>query len=134
MRLGDALGFDDAALHDVYYESLLRYIGCNADTAWAASMVGDEIAVCTAMAAVDAGNPHAVVETVIGVRPTMRSPSNAPKPANTSPPTAPGRAALARFPGPRSRDSPRPIARREFRAARRCHIDSPNKYDPFDSA
>ena len=67
MRLGDALGFDDATLHDVYYESLLRYIGCNADTAWAASVVGDEIALRTAFAAVDSGNPQAVVETVIGV-------------------------------------------------------------------
>lgn len=48
MRLGDALGFDDTQLHDVYYESLLRYIGCNAETTWLASLVGDEIALRTA--------------------------------------------------------------------------------------
>ena len=64
MRLGDALGFNDAQLHDVYYESLLRYIGCNADTAWAASILGDEIALRTAMAEVDAGDQRAVFETV----------------------------------------------------------------------
>ena len=64
MRLGDALGFDDAELHDVYYESLLRYIGCNADTAWAASVLGDEIALRTAFAQVDTGDQRAVFETV----------------------------------------------------------------------
>jgi HD-GYP domain-containing protein (c-di-GMP phosphodiesterase class II) len=64
MRLGDALKFDDAELHDVYYESLLRYIGCNADTAWAASVFGDEIALRTAMAEVDAGDQRAVFAAV----------------------------------------------------------------------
>src|ERR1044071_8351053 len=64
MRLGDALGFGDAELHDVYYESLLRSIGCNADTAWAASVLGDEIALRTAFAEVDTGDQRAVFETV----------------------------------------------------------------------
>ena len=44
MRLGDALGFDTPTLHDVYYETLLRYVGCNADTYWFASLFGDELA------------------------------------------------------------------------------------------
>ena len=34
LRLGEALGFDTPTLHDVYYETLLRYVGCNADTYW----------------------------------------------------------------------------------------------------
>lgn len=67
MRLGDALGFDDTQLHDVYYESLLRYIGCNADTAWLASVVGDEIALRTAFAEVDTGNDREVVGTAIRI-------------------------------------------------------------------
>src|SRR6266849_3378177 len=44
VRLGDALGFDAPALQDVYYETLLRYVGCNADTYWFASLFGDELA------------------------------------------------------------------------------------------
>ena len=32
MRLGEALKLDDATLRDVYYQALLRYIGCNGDT------------------------------------------------------------------------------------------------------
>jgi hypothetical protein len=39
MRLGEMLGFDDATLRDVYYETLLRYVGCNAETYWLASIV-----------------------------------------------------------------------------------------------
>ena len=67
MRLGDALGFDDADLRDVYYESLLRYIGCNADTAWAASVLGDEMALRTEIALVDMGDRAAVLETILRV-------------------------------------------------------------------
>lgn len=43
MRLGEALGFGTATMRDVYYESLLRYIGANADTHWFASLYGDEL-------------------------------------------------------------------------------------------
>jgi HD-GYP domain-containing protein (c-di-GMP phosphodiesterase class II) len=67
MRLGDALGFDNAQLHDVYYESLLRYLGCNAETTWAASIVGDEIALRTAVAAIDHGDKAAIVATLTRV-------------------------------------------------------------------
>jgi hypothetical protein len=31
MRLGEALNLDDDTLRDVYYQALLRYIGCNSD-------------------------------------------------------------------------------------------------------
>src|SRR6187401_2279120 len=53
MRLGDALGFDTATLHDVYYETLLRYVGCNADVQWFASLFGDELAFRAEYAALD---------------------------------------------------------------------------------
>ena len=32
VRMGEALGFDDAQLSEIYYQALLRYIGCNAET------------------------------------------------------------------------------------------------------
>src|SRR5664279_67678 len=44
MRLGQALKFSDAQLRGVYYQSLLRYIGCNAETRLLAAVFGDELA------------------------------------------------------------------------------------------
>jgi DNA-binding NarL/FixJ family response regulator len=44
MRLGEALNLDDQTLRDVYYQALLRYIGCNADTYAMAALFGDELA------------------------------------------------------------------------------------------
>ena len=67
MRLGDALGFDDAQLHDVYYESLLRYIGCNAETTWMASLVGDELVMREAFSRIDSGSDAQVIGTAIRV-------------------------------------------------------------------
>src|SRR5690349_9457668 len=43
MRLGEALKLDDNTLHDVYYQALLRYIGCNAETHTLAALFGDEL-------------------------------------------------------------------------------------------
>lgn len=56
MRLGEAAGMSTAELQDVYYEALLRYIGCNADTAWAASVFGDELALRADFAKLDGGD------------------------------------------------------------------------------
>ena len=61
MRLGDALGLPDADLRNVYYEALLRYIGCNAETYWLASIVGDELAFRTEVAAVDTADNAAIL-------------------------------------------------------------------------
>jgi steroid delta-isomerase-like uncharacterized protein len=44
MRLGEALRLDDDMLRDVYYQALLRYIGCNAETHALAAIFGDELA------------------------------------------------------------------------------------------
>ena len=64
MRLGEALNFDDQALHDAYYLALLRYIGCNADTHTMAALFGDELATRRDVAPLDPGNPAEVVGLV----------------------------------------------------------------------
>lgn len=64
VRLGEALGFDDATLQDVYYEALLRYVGCNADTYWFASLFGDELALRAEYASIDAADTPAVLEMI----------------------------------------------------------------------
>jgi hypothetical protein len=53
VRLGEALKLSEADLRDAYYEALLRYIGCNADTYWLASIIGDELALRTEFAKID---------------------------------------------------------------------------------
>src|SRR5579872_399974 len=61
MRLGEALRLDDDTLRDVYYQALLRYIGCNADTYAMAALFGDELALRHDFAAVDPGHPPDVL-------------------------------------------------------------------------
>lgn len=65
VRLGQAAGLKPAELRDAYYEALLRYIGCNAETAWLASIVGDELQLRTEFAQVDAGNQLAVLRLML---------------------------------------------------------------------
>jgi hypothetical protein len=61
MRLGEALGVDDEMLRDVYYQALLRYIGCNADTYAMAAVFGDELALRHDFASLDPGRPTEVL-------------------------------------------------------------------------
>src|SRR5512138_427915 len=61
VRLGEALGLAEEELRDVYYQALLRYIGCNAETHMLAAIVGDELALRTEVAAVDTGRPTEVL-------------------------------------------------------------------------
>jgi HD-GYP domain-containing protein (c-di-GMP phosphodiesterase class II) len=61
VRLGESLGLDDPELRGVYYQALLRYIGCNAETHVLAAIAGDEIALRTEFAAVDNGSPAQVI-------------------------------------------------------------------------
>jgi HD-GYP domain-containing protein (c-di-GMP phosphodiesterase class II)/DNA-binding CsgD family transcriptional regulator len=61
LRLGEALGLGADELRDVYYQALLRYIGCNAETHMLAAIVGDELALRTEFAAVDSGRPSEVL-------------------------------------------------------------------------
>ena len=56
VRLGEALSLDTGTLRDVYYQALLRYIGCNAETYLLAALVGDELALRHDFAAVDPGD------------------------------------------------------------------------------
>jgi HD-GYP domain-containing protein (c-di-GMP phosphodiesterase class II) len=65
MRLGEALNLDDDTLRDVYYQALLRYIGCNAETHALAALIGDELALRRDFAPLDPGDPAEVVALVI---------------------------------------------------------------------
>src|SRR5207302_11410938 len=61
MRLGEALHIDDGTLRDVYYQALLRYIGCNSDADALAALMGDELALRHDFATVDTGRPAEVL-------------------------------------------------------------------------
>jgi HD-GYP domain-containing protein (c-di-GMP phosphodiesterase class II) len=51
VRLGEALGLSESDLRWTYYQALLRYIGCNAETYMWAAIVGDELALRTDLTA-----------------------------------------------------------------------------------
>ena len=61
MRLAEALGFDEQARREVYYQALLRYIGCNAETHLAAAMAGDELVLRSKAIAADTTNPREAI-------------------------------------------------------------------------
>jgi HD-GYP domain-containing protein (c-di-GMP phosphodiesterase class II) len=65
MRLGEVLNFGDDTLRDVYYQALLRYIGCNADTFAMAALFGDELALRRDFAGVDPGRPPEVLSVAM---------------------------------------------------------------------
>jgi hypothetical protein len=64
VRLGDQLGLSESELRDVYYQALLRYIGCNAETAMMAALFGDELALRAEIAPVDQGRPTEVMSVI----------------------------------------------------------------------
>src|SRR4051812_20380189 len=61
VRLGEALGLGEADLRACYYQALLRYIGCNAETHLLAAIVGDEISLRTTVAPVDSTDNGALM-------------------------------------------------------------------------
>lgn len=65
VRLADAMGFDEAGLREVYYQALLRYIGCNADTQTLAAIVGDELEMRTHFAELDTADRGAIMRLAI---------------------------------------------------------------------
>src|SRR5438309_11605651 len=65
MRLGEALGLDGESMRDVYYQSLLRYIGCNAETYAMAALFGDELALRHDFASLDPGRPPEVLSVAM---------------------------------------------------------------------
>src|SRR5690349_4325595 len=56
VRLGEAVGLDEGGLRAVYYQALLRYIGCNAEAYAMAALSGDELALRQDVATVDQGS------------------------------------------------------------------------------
>lgn len=64
MRLGEAMHLD-ADMHDIYYQSLLRFIGCNAETYMLSALVGDELAFRREFAPLDPARPRDVVDLVV---------------------------------------------------------------------
>jgi hypothetical protein len=65
MRLGDALGLDETTLREVYYQALLRYIGCNVETSMLAAIFGDELTMRADYVTVDAGKTTEVLRFVM---------------------------------------------------------------------
>jgi HD-GYP domain-containing protein (c-di-GMP phosphodiesterase class II) len=60
-RLGEALGLGESEQREVYYQALLRFIGCNAETHALAALVGDELALRHDYAMVDPAKTSQVV-------------------------------------------------------------------------
>src|ERR1044071_8960104 len=54
-RIGRMLGLGAQDLSEIYYQSLLRYIGCNAETHAMAALFGDEIDFRRDFARIDPG-------------------------------------------------------------------------------
>ena len=56
MRLGRVLGLSELDLGEVYVHSLLRYIGCNAESYAVAALFGDDVGMRRDFALIDPGN------------------------------------------------------------------------------
>jgi HD-GYP domain-containing protein (c-di-GMP phosphodiesterase class II) len=65
VRLGEALGLDEEGLREVYYQALLRYIGCNAEVHVLGAFIGDELALRHDFAQIDAGQQRAVMQLML---------------------------------------------------------------------
>jgi HD-GYP domain-containing protein (c-di-GMP phosphodiesterase class II) len=65
VRLGEALGYSEEALREVYYQALLRYIGCNVETHLLAAVVGDEQALRHDFAEIDNGNSTETINLML---------------------------------------------------------------------
>ena len=65
VRLAHADGANAAAVSAVLYQSLLRYVGCNADTFLMSALLGDEYAVRRDFAEIDSGRPGEVIGVVL---------------------------------------------------------------------
>ncbi|MGE5378653.1 MAG: HD domain-containing phosphohydrolase [Bacteroidota bacterium] len=61
VRLARRCGYSEEAVGEVYYQALLRYIGCNAESDWLASIAGDEQILRADFSQVDSGDLNAVI-------------------------------------------------------------------------
>ena len=77
--LGEALGMGADELREVYYQALLRYIGCNADTYALAALFGDEMDLRRGLAIADLGRDAEVVSVIF--RALKRANTGRPLPA-----------------------------------------------------
>jgi HD-GYP domain-containing protein (c-di-GMP phosphodiesterase class II) len=64
VRLGESLGLSKAELREIYYLSLLRHIGCNAETYRMADVVGDELALRTEVAKMDTARSGRMMQLI----------------------------------------------------------------------
>jgi HD-GYP domain-containing protein (c-di-GMP phosphodiesterase class II) len=65
-RIGRMLALGSEELGEIYYQSLLRYIGCNAETHTMAALFGDEIDFRRDFARIDMGRANVMVALVFG--------------------------------------------------------------------
>lgn len=66
-RLARAVGLEDTACRDLYWLTLLRHVGCNAESHSFGAMVGDEVEFNRRIMAADAGRGSEVVPILIDV-------------------------------------------------------------------
>jgi HD-GYP domain-containing protein (c-di-GMP phosphodiesterase class II) len=65
LRLGETLGFTSDEMRETYYETLLRYIGCNAETYVVAALFGDEFELRRDLALIDRANIIERTSTIV---------------------------------------------------------------------
>ncbi len=65
VALASAARLDPELVRQVYYQALLRYIGCNADTEAQVALLGDEMLMRHEFALVDQGRPREVLSVII---------------------------------------------------------------------
>src|SRR2546423_8921085 len=56
MRIADLAGVSEQVRRNAYHQSMLRYVGCNADTDLLSGLFGDEIALRQDLVGLDMGN------------------------------------------------------------------------------
>jgi HD-GYP domain-containing protein (c-di-GMP phosphodiesterase class II) len=66
MRLGEVLGLAEEDMAQVYYQSLLRYVGCNSEVHALAAMMGDEFAFRRDFALIDTAKANEMGALVFG--------------------------------------------------------------------
>jgi HD-GYP domain-containing protein (c-di-GMP phosphodiesterase class II) len=65
VRLGEKLKLGREEIHDIYYQALLRYIGCNAETYAMTALLGDEIEFRRKIATLDLANPAELMPVLL---------------------------------------------------------------------
>ena len=65
MRLGEALRLSDEELSEIYFQALLRYVGCNAETYSLVALFGDELSLRRDLARIDMGKAAELAAVVL---------------------------------------------------------------------